>query len=582
MSKPQKINKTKQKSTNTKKNIFLFIQVFQMGIVQTEKKFDINSIFNKKIRIGANKFCDLYLPHDHHIFDFNIFKIGKGKVEIFLDPRLDGYINTSQKFGDLHEFTAPRNALGVLTSVEDPLAVNLKQGARGRIRFFGFEIVFKIEEPQKEKIYKNLPRIERSFFPLPSFDSPIERYIILISLFATICLFFPILNLLLSFPTHNLKGFLNLPTEITLDLIAPKNIRLLPAVYGAEFKRDKVPQMSMLWIKELQMRWDQYDSGNEYISQLPFLSKPQKAIPIPNHLSDFQKKVNQSYEMLESNRIDWIKNERYYSYIKKSPLLASILSGKSGDSNTNIISKRLIQLDKTDLAILEYLKLEHLILKEFYKTEYNSKKIGIVTPPFTGQLLGRQPDPLFKIEFENYKIAEFFAQKAEDSNYRNYLNEFNQEAQNLESTKPVTLSNKDLLYPLSWVENSDKLNEEEDYKTLIYNALFSDAFILPPLPKPKPIIDLKMVQFVVFNKKQEIRSCYNSALRKNSNLKGDIKLSWGINEQGSALNIKMLHSTLNESSLFECIESRIKRWKFPKSKNGISVVSFPFQFISSE
>ena len=65
-------------------------------------------------------------------------------------------------------------------------------------------------------------------------------------------------------------------------------------------------------------------------------------------------------------------------------------------------------------------------------------------------------------------------------------------------------------------------------------------------------------------------------------LYGEIKLSWMINELGKAQNIKVLNSSIQDTNLFRCIESRIKTWKFPKSKNGLFTVHFPFKFVYVE
>ena len=267
-------------------------------------------------------------------------------------------------------------------------------------------------------------------------------------------------------------------------------------------------------------------------------------------------------------------------------MLASIVSGKEGESNYFSIEKRMQQLIATDNAIVEYLKLDHLRMKEHYESNYGSKKKGIVAPPQTGQVIGPQVDPILFKRYDNYKSAEFYADIALHSKYRNsqiksFQNEIeNEKSENLSYSEPVFLSAEGLVYPYQLIDQKENISTKDDFNTVMYNANFSDAFLLPPLPKPKPVIDLKMVEFVVYNKKEEIRSCYNSALRKNPHLSGEIKLSWMINEKGKAQNFKITNSAFQDKNLFRCIESRVTLWKFPKSKNGSYPVRFPFQFVS--
>ncbi|MES2614013.1 MAG: AgmX/PglI C-terminal domain-containing protein, partial [Bdellovibrionota bacterium] len=527
-------------------------------------------------------FCDLCLPFERHVVSLDIFKIGKGKAEIFLDPRLEGYINTSQKFGEVREFTSPRNALGVLTSIDDPLPIDLKLGARGRVCFFNFEIVFKVGLPVKEKIFKNLPKIERNFFQPPSSDSPIEKYIFPISILVTVCLFIPVINWLLNFPSQKVTGLLSIPVAVTAEFIAPENMRLLPFIFGESYVPETTPQQALLWVYELQTRWENAEQGLNYASMIPFLAKSNSIDHFYDSLTPFQNKIKDQYKQTEAQRKLLAQKERYYTFLKKSPMFGSILSGNQGESNYNTITKRIGQMQQADKAIVEYLKLDHKILKDFYQGKYNAKKLGIVDPPQTGQVLGPQPDPIFSKELASYKEAEFFAQIADESDFRltlkGVLEQEEKEQKNSFNSEVVFLADGGLVYPYEFMDERNDINQQEEFNTFLDNAIFSDAFILPPPSKPKPYVDLKMVQFVVFNKKEEVRSCYNSALRKNIYLNGDITLSWNINEHGQVSNIQMLKSNMKHENLFRCIASRIKTWKFPKSKNGIATVKFPFKF----
>ncbi len=148
-----------------------------------------------------------------------------------------------------------------------------------------------------------------------------------------------------------------------------------------------------------------------------------------------------------------------------------------------------------------------------------------------------------------------------------------------DNDEPVVISANNLVYPYQYQSDHPHFIEQKNFENFIFNASYStEIYKLPPLPKVKAIIDMQMVKFVVYNKTEEIRSCYNSALRKKSTLTGTLELSWFIDGKGKASGVRPGPSTLNDKELLECITTRIKVWKFPASKNGNSFVQFPFVF----
>jgi hypothetical protein len=147
------------------------------------------------------------------------------------------------------------------------------------------------------------------------------------------------------------------------------------------------------------------------------------------------------------------------------------------------------------------------------------------------------------------------------------------------TTSVIWIAKDDLIIPSDFRRSKEKKADETIFNNLMYNAYYSTGITkIPLLPPPKAIIDKKMVDFVIFNKTEEIRSCYNAALRKNPGLHGDLKISWTILESGKAKDIKILDSNMIDKNLINCIESRLMVWNFPKPKNGSVVVTYPFQF----
>ncbi len=567
-------------------NTFLFLQVFQTGALQIEKKVKIDSFFSKKVKIGARPSCDLFIPFARTLLEMGIFKVGRNKVDIILDPRLDGFLSTGNKYGNLKEFTSPRGSLLQLSSIEDPLFVSLDYGSRGRIQFNGFDIAFKIEKEYPKKQEIKMQKMERNIFQMPEFDIPIERRVIPISLIATCLAFLPVLYWLLKAPMQPDSGLINLPHEVSIRFISPENIRLLPFIYKNKYNQNDNEKLAIFWVFQLQKRWEAAEIGKNAQSIIPFLQNAHKYIDPEIPIEDWEKNIYKNYYSLESSRISK-ESDRYFSFLKPYPAFSSIISGIEGGSQFVTLLKRLKQLKEADNAILEYLEEEHLILKEFYEKEYHARKPGIIDPPSTGQVLGPQPDKSFYNEFKNYKEAERIANMAENSTYRSTLIKNISHSRDLEMMQQSSLSNSviwisdsDLTIPADFRRTIDKKGDESEFNNMMHNAYYSvGVYKIPPLPPPKATIDYKMVDFVIFNKKEEIRSCYNSALRKMPGLHGNLKISWKILESGKVKDIVIVESSMNDKNLIACLESRLAVWNFPKPKNGSVVVTYPFQFI---
>lgn len=566
-------------------NTFLFLQVFQTGALQIDKKIKIDSFFSKKIKFGYNSTCDLFIPFAQSLIEIGLFKIGRSKVDIILDPRLDGFLSTGNKFGNLKEFTSPRGSLLQLTSIEDPLVVSLDYGSRGKIQYNGFDITFKIEKEFQKKREIKVQALEKNLFQMPEYDTPIERRVIPISMIITGIAFLPIIFWLLKAPMVPNTGLINLPQDVSIQFISPANIRLLPFIYKTKYVQDDNEKLAIFWVFELMKRWESAEMGKSYESIIPFLQNAHKYINKSKKLEDWEKSVYENYKKIETHRTSK-DSDRFYSFLKPYPSFSGMVSGVDGKSQYVTLLKRLKQLEDTDKAILEYLEEEHLILKDFYAKNHKAKKIGIVDPPSTGQVLGPQPDKSFKVEVNNYKEAEREAAVAEASSFRKTLlkrEKINNEKQKnnfFQINSVIWISNDSLIIPSDFRKSNEKINYDYQYNNMMHNAYYSvGIYKMPPIPPPKAIIDTKMVDFVIFNKKEEIRSCYNSALRKSPGLKGNMTISWKILLTGKAADIVVVDSSIKDKNLIACLESRLLVWTFPKPKNGFVTVTYPFQFI---
>ncbi|MBC7386863.1 MAG: AgmX/PglI C-terminal domain-containing protein [Cryobacterium sp.] len=79
----------------------------------------------------------------------------------------------------------------------------------------------------------------------------------------------------------------------------------------------------------------------------------------------------------------------------------------------------------------------------------------------------------------------------------------------------------------------------------------------------------------------EIRYCYDSAKLRASDLSGTVKMKFSIGAPGDVQTASVGSSTVGNRDLHDCLAGRIKNWRFPKPKGGVTVATtFPFMFKS--
>ena len=79
----------------------------------------------------------------------------------------------------------------------------------------------------------------------------------------------------------------------------------------------------------------------------------------------------------------------------------------------------------------------------------------------------------------------------------------------------------------------------------------------------------------------KIQMCYERQLNKNPKLAGKVNFEWTIKSNGGVSGAKEKSSTLNDSTVSNCIKNVIVKMKFPKPKGGDVIIVFPFIFNSA-
>ncbi len=79
---------------------------------------------------------------------------------------------------------------------------------------------------------------------------------------------------------------------------------------------------------------------------------------------------------------------------------------------------------------------------------------------------------------------------------------------------------------------------------------------------------------------KQIQYCYERNLLLNPKLSGKLQMEWTISTSGSVSVVKTKQNTMATPAVAMCVSANIKKWKFPKPKGGIVVVTYPFIFNS--
>jgi TonB family protein len=91
-----------------------------------------------------------------------------------------------------------------------------------------------------------------------------------------------------------------------------------------------------------------------------------------------------------------------------------------------------------------------------------------------------------------------------------------------------------------------------------------------------------VIKSYIATKMGAIKACYQKGLQSNPDLTGKVKVAFLIQPSGAVLGARVDDSSMNNSSVEECILNNVKAWHFPPAKGGGSTkVTYPFQFSST-
>jgi hypothetical protein len=75
-----------------------------------------------------------------------------------------------------------------------------------------------------------------------------------------------------------------------------------------------------------------------------------------------------------------------------------------------------------------------------------------------------------------------------------------------------------------------------------------------------------------------IQFCFEKELQRHPSLSGKVVLGWRIELDGHVSNAHLASSTLGNPGTEGCMVRQLKSWVFPRPKDAVAQVTFPFLF----
>lgn len=557
----------------------LIIEVRQAGVAQAgtvlypgKKK--------RTITFGRSRRNSLYVAYGKVPTQIHLFKTEDLKVYVLIEPRLRGFVNSGTEFGDIDEFLRPEGAISTLATIADPYPVRLDENSRGVICVGEFEVLFKFDVVQKKKNRFVMSGARANPFSPPAVDSPWENHVVWIALTFAFLLFGPVLFWLVKAPYQHISTISQLPDQFLIQFVHPEHFRYLPKIYGEEYRQRESVSQAVRWVMNLQQRWDAEDLGQTFHSRVPILGPYVREKSSDLIERGWETSRSAEFAVVEKLRTS-AGSPRFYRFQSPYPEIVAHTSGAADGSLYLRHLKRIHDLDQAYTSLRNMISKEQEFLNA-YLDERGIKRTGLFTNPSRNSDAVEidEIDPAFEREHDQYSYAEGWARRAERSMFwpTQRLTAAERAREPVVRPSILWLKRSSLISPhFLGQQNGRSANPEQD---LIKNAMYSDRkIVIPPPPKPEPFIDMARVEYVLVDRREEIRGCYENALRRNPALQGSMRISWWVALNGKAFDVKIVNSTVMNPQLIHCVENLVLNWNFPKPVHGSVKVSYPFRFV---
>ena len=91
--------------------------------------------------------------------------------------------------------------------------------------------------------------------------------------------------------------------------------------------------------------------------------------------------------------------------------------------------------------------------------------------------------------------------------------------------------------------------------------------------------DPEVIDAIINQNKASVEYCYQSQLKLDPNLRGEILLNFDILANGKVGAVKIISTTLNNSKVEQCIIKSVRRWVFTALTGGQGIVTIKTKFI---
>jgi len=96
-------------------------------------------------------------------------------------------------------------------------------------------------------------------------------------------------------------------------------------------------------------------------------------------------------------------------------------------------------------------------------------------------------------------------------------------------------------------------------------------------------LDRSVVQATIAKYLSQVRACYETGLKSNPGLQGQVTMAFEIGGGGDLNYANVQKTSLDDAGVEKCISTRMMTWKFPKPRGGVAVkVSYPFVLRSAQ
>ena len=103
--------------------------------------------------------------------------------------------------------------------------------------------------------------------------------------------------------------------------------------------------------------------------------------------------------------------------------------------------------------------------------------------------------------------------------------------------------------------------------------------IIPGIVNVNGSLDKEIIRRTVRRHLNEVKYCYEQALRTRPSLAGRVVVQFAIAPTGRVLTSVVQSSSLGVAAVDSCVVNAVKRWEFPQpDRGGLAMVSYPFSF----